>query len=947
MAIEARKFPKEVESFLNEIGVWGGLSKGAQTMLKGLGVKLEPFAVPQTIDRTINDIRGFECLAYGAGGAHYGALLAAAQNENLDRGVLGLTLFRVALLTANALVAEMGNRIPGAVWARLYFSINVDAPMLMMSAFSTLLDSVPRPAFTVLLEASEDLTITDVARLRVLLNNHVGWLKLALDDSDELAHDTRQLLRGRVELVKADGRYVRKLYRDQEADPDTHVISGLLKLCHAGKPFVAEGVESAELKRYLQDRWDVSANGELWMQGYHIKVPAPWQDVLRALTDRPDEPRGYVLPEPVKNKVQPITPEDIRVGEPRGYAPPEPVKDKVQPVTPEDIRVGEPSAPAELKKPPRQGPLIPGVDFRVKQELAESRALLIAVSKYQDPNVSSLPVAVLNDVDDLAALLTDPARCGFAPENVVILKDAAATKANIVQALIDLGGTADRTVLIYFSGHGGRPGRVDSGSCLCPTDYNTSLPASTGIPSAVFSELVSNIRSHRLAVILDACHSAAAGVLKDGVSGDTFKSGVDDVVDLLGQGIGRVILSSSSSDEKSGIRAGARNSLFTSFLLEGLRGDAGIQKDGVVRVLDLFTYVQQEVPRHALAGHPQHPVLKAELRDNFPLAVCPDNPGSSKSDPGSPPPADGGTPFEPATDADVDTDQRAFEDSLKAGLGNELLKPELADFRQLVLTQTTKDAAPVFADGLKQAVEGWWQRHGTVTERLKQLQAVILKQQDQLRGLEPSHWKTVSQGLHKLVILLAFAAVSRRCIDEHKEQGGQFWTLPVQDIISVELLAASLNERLDLSLKAIDADEVEGDQTLEAMPLLENGWSSPEAYVLALGAAVYELLLGKKPRFEFDMFQCEKLAGRLTGLRGNARALRYKSGKSGAHELDLEEVRRVFEDYFKNVHVIRYGSADHTSTVIPLLEDEPGFAATVCEILELLQKINRDQLGKA
>lgn len=50
-------------------------------------------------------------------------------------------------------------------------------------------------------------------------------------------------------------------------------------------------------KRYLLDRWDVNAHSELWMQGYHIQSPEPWNQVLQPLNPDPQKPEGYVLPE--------------------------------------------------------------------------------------------------------------------------------------------------------------------------------------------------------------------------------------------------------------------------------------------------------------------------------------------------------------------------------------------------------------------------------------------------------------------------------------------------------------------------------------------------------------------------------------------------------------------------------------------------------------------------
>ena len=292
----AHKFPHEVETLLRTAQAWDGLTPAAKTLLLGLGVKLEPFVVPLRVAPGQNDLRGFECLAYGDGGLPFGMLQNDARAAGLREGLLSLTLFHVALLTGQALVKRVGSAVPGSLWQQLRFSINVDAALLAEPAFGALLDSLPRPSFPVLLEASENLQVEHARPLRVLLDRHESWLGLALDDSDELAHDTRSLLTPRVRLVKADGRYVRKLYRDRDRAPD-FCLARLRELRQPDHPFVAEGVESDDLKRYLQDRWQVSAHGELWMQGYHIQVPDPWSTFLTPLGTDPQQPQGYVVPD--------------------------------------------------------------------------------------------------------------------------------------------------------------------------------------------------------------------------------------------------------------------------------------------------------------------------------------------------------------------------------------------------------------------------------------------------------------------------------------------------------------------------------------------------------------------------------------------------------------------------------------------------------------------------
>ncbi len=87
--------------------------------------------------------------------------------------------------------------------------------------------------------------------------------------------------------------------------------------------------------------------------------------------------------------------------------------------------------------------------------------------------------------------------------------------------------------------------------------------------------------------------------------------------EALGSGRGRAILASSRDSEFSYVLGGASNSLFTQHLLAGLQGGIATD-DGLIRVFDLFEYVQPRVT----SGHPrQHPIFKAELEENFPVAL--------------------------------------------------------------------------------------------------------------------------------------------------------------------------------------------------------------------------------------------------------------------------------------------------------------------------------------
>ncbi|MGU3316982.1 caspase family protein [Sphingomonas sp. M6A6_1c] len=259
----------------------------------------------------------------------------------------------------------------------------------------------------------------------------------------------------------------------------------------------------------------------------------------------------------------------------------------------------------------------------------DAHALVVGISDYQFAN--PLSAAVLNDAEDLVALLRDPRRCAYDPDRVHVLLDGAATRTAILAALDEIAAVARArdTVCIYFSGHGWRA-KDSENSFLLPVEASRAAMERTGIAASLFSEHLSRIDAGRLVVILDACHAGGAGELKEPFEGSSAELALSSsAIELLASGAGRAIIASSRPDEKSLIMPGARNSAFTTALLEGLSGAADTGRSGSIRLFSLFEYVAERVP--SLTGGRQHPLLRTKLETNFALAS---SPPSSSPDPG-------------------------------------------------------------------------------------------------------------------------------------------------------------------------------------------------------------------------------------------------------------------------------------------------------------------------
>jgi uncharacterized caspase-like protein len=249
-----------------------------------------------------------------------------------------------------------------------------------------------------------------------------------------------------------------------------------------------------------------------------------------------------------------------------------------------------------------------------------AHGLVIGIANYQ--HINPLPDTVIKDAADIHQVVTDPNYCAYPPENVLLLPDQKATQASVRMALASLAQRCNQesTVLIYLSSHGGRiASGAYTGEFILPVDVSYASEkelANTAISGAEFSQALRAIPARKVTVIFDCCHSGGVGQPK-GAAVPQLKTLPESYYDLLKAGQGRVILASSRSTEYSYVLPGASNSLFTAHLLAGLRGGVA-SEDGLIRIFDLFEYIQPLVTRDASN---QHPIFKAEVEENFPVAL--------------------------------------------------------------------------------------------------------------------------------------------------------------------------------------------------------------------------------------------------------------------------------------------------------------------------------------
>jgi hypothetical protein len=244
-------------------------------------------------------------------------------------------------------------------------------------------------------------------------------------------------------------------------------------------------------------------------------------------------------------------------------------------------------------------------------DIANNRALVIGVG-------ADLPNTIA-DAKGLAQVLTDQARCGFAPAQVTALTGEQATRAGILAALDHLVQTADpdSTAIVYFSGHGYQvESPTGEAYYLMPFGYDTNKLYKTCISGKEFADRLAAVPAQRLLLLLDCCHAQGVGESK--AAGLTLtKSPIPpEAQALFAQGSGRILIASCKASELS--FTGTPFSLFTRAIVECLCGADAKGGDGLVRALDLALYASRAVSKWSRDR--QHPTADTQKADNFAVA---------------------------------------------------------------------------------------------------------------------------------------------------------------------------------------------------------------------------------------------------------------------------------------------------------------------------------------
>ncbi len=270
-------------------------------------------------------------------------------------------------------------------------------------------------------------------------------------------------------------------------------------------------------------------------------------------------------------------------------------------------------------------------------------AVLIGISRFKngDQSVGGVQIQNLKSAADDAQAIYDYLRSdeggGFSEDRILLLKDEGATKEAVEQALAKLRQSKpDDFFVLFIAAHGvlapqfdTQQGRTIETPYFILYDTDPRQMAATGLPMRAFENAVQTIPARKGLVLTDTCHSA--GVQLAGRGGEATTRANSQLIDELkksdAQGVGYLWAADqtevSLEDPELNQGAGQGHGVFTYFVLEGMRGNADQNVDGVVTFDELKKYVREKVA--AYTENKQNPsgnTTSIETND-IPVAIVP------------------------------------------------------------------------------------------------------------------------------------------------------------------------------------------------------------------------------------------------------------------------------------------------------------------------------------
>jgi len=267
------------------------------------------------------------------------------------------------------------------------------------------------------------------------------------------------------------------------------------------------------------------------------------------------------------------------------------------------------------------------VSIKVEEQtiIGNRYALLVGIDDYDNPNINDL-TACTNDVKQLATVLAEASRGGFEVKKLVSnktpKKEDDPTCANAILLLEEIvKQTKPKDLLLfYFSGHGYYSEDTNK-SYLLTQEANARVLDKTALSSDDLNSILNTAKAKKIITIFDACH--AGGVTLDKAVGE---EGLPKTYyESFASAEGRWTLYSCKEKEKSYLLENRKNSVFSKYLIDGLKGVANQNRDEIITMSELYGYVFQKVKEHFLndSARQQTPVSDSRISGTIPVVIDP------------------------------------------------------------------------------------------------------------------------------------------------------------------------------------------------------------------------------------------------------------------------------------------------------------------------------------
>ncbi len=276
----------------------------------------------------------------------------------------------------------------------------------------------------------------------------------------------------------------------------------------------------------------------------------------------------------------------------------------------------------------KEAPAKPDIPVPANVTIPRSYALVVGISHYKNLPAKAQLKYPDRDADSIYTVLISKEGGEFPPENVHVLKDEDATRANLANELekwLPSVSKDDDRVLIYFAGHG----FINNGaSYLAPYDIDPNNIANTAYPMSRLGDVIGNkIHAKWKVLLADACHS---GAITPGSAPESDRAQVNQSLLDLNKSLFVVTASRDREQSFEGPGWGGGHGIFTYYAVKGLEGEADTSGDGIVTAQELGDYVYSNVSQ--ATSQRQHPTFdRGSFDTNMLLAYNPNRRGSSES----------------------------------------------------------------------------------------------------------------------------------------------------------------------------------------------------------------------------------------------------------------------------------------------------------------------------